>query len=236
MNVCIRRLPKGESIAMPASHCPDCAYPLPWYENIPLLSFICLRGHCSHCHKPISWRYPFVELLTGLTFVLYQAAYGPTPKAGALVLFTCFLIVLTMIDWAEGILPDELTLGGLVVGLVASGVVPTLHGTPLPFLGVLQGFLGAGVGLGILWSIRALGTLAFKREAMGIGDLKLIAMIGAFLGWKGVVLTVFLSSLLGSIVGLPLKLRFKVEEIPYGPFLALGAVLSSFFAERMIRF
>lgn len=234
LNVCIRRLPKGESIVLPRSHCPDCGHPLAWFENIPLLSFACLRGRCRRCRKPISWRYPFVEFLTGLLFVIYGAAFGLTAKTAALLIFACILVALTMIDWAEGILPDELTLGGLVVGLAASAAVPQLQGAGRPLSGLLLSLVGAAVGFGVLALIRALGTLAFRREAMGAGDLKLLAMIGAFLGWQAALLTVFLSSLLGSVVGVSLKWRFKVQEIPYGPFLAMGAVISSLWSRQMI--
>jgi len=239
LNVCIHRLPKDESIVNPPSHCPKCKKEIAWYDNIPLISYLALRGKCRHCGKKISPRYLIVESLTALIFVLLFREFGLSGHLLVFMVFSAVLIIATFIDFEHFIIPDVLTLGGLGLGLVLSLVYPS------PFLeassrwgAFLNSFLSASLGFVSLLVVGLLGTWMFKKEAMGGGDLKLLAMIGAFLGWKLVFLTIFLSSLVGSLVGLTLlllNLKKRLEYIPYGPYLALGALVALFVGEEIIK-
>lgn len=338
LNVCIYRLPRGLSIIYPPSHCPHCKYSIPWYLNIPLFTWLILRGRCAHCHAPITIRYFIVELLTGLLFVLAWVCVGASSPALALLycLVTASLIVASFIDFEHFVIPDSLTLGGVVVGFILSFFFPILHQTSSLKISMQESLLGILVGGGLLYTISRLGKMAFgrykhkvapgekialteealetaseqipyaeifyrssdkliiqaesvdltlqpsstppaasasqdpsaplhwdsvrvelsplalkiadqswdpsqvkrvetsaqevtlPREVMGLGDVKLMAAIGAFFGWKSVIFTLFASSLLGSILGVALILLRKQElstRIPYGPYIAVGALL-----------
>jgi leader peptidase (prepilin peptidase)/N-methyltransferase len=230
LNVCIVRLPKEESIVTPGSHCPYCKKPIDFYDNIPLISYILLQGKCRHCHTPISFQYPLIEGITALgSFILFMK-FGPSLSFLIYFTFVASLIVITVIDLYYQIIPDVISLPGIGVGLLASLVLPQFT-----FFDSLTGLL---LGGGSLFLVATLYQWLFKREGMGGGDVKLLAMIGAFLGWKAVILTILLGSLIGSIVGIIIMILkgkdFKYA-IPFGPFLSLGAVISLFYGENLIR-
>jgi len=216
LNVCIVRLPKNESVVSPRSRCPSCGLMVAWYDNIPVASWLMLRGKCRGCQLPISVLYPVVELLVALLWgwMAWRHGFGLEGLRGAV--FGTLLIGIAFTDAREYIIPNEFSVGGLVIGLLFAAA------------GGLAAFqvaaLGAGIGFGLLWLVGAVGTWAFKEEAMGGGDIKMMAMVGAFVGWKGVLLTVFLGALIGTMVFLPLMLMGKKKLVPFGVFLAIGAV------------
>ena len=329
LNVCIHRMPRGESIVFPPSHCPHCQYSIPWFLNIPLITWLYLRGRCANCQATISVRYFLVELLTAALFLLTWLKYGALSPAVALAycLVLAGLIVATFIDFEHFIIPDEITLGGTVVGVALSVVIPGLHGSADRAVGLRQGLLGALAGAGIIYAILRLGKLLFgrqrfaldpgsrviftetalvlpgqeipyeeifyrksdaieldanqvelidrcyantsirlmpnrlqigddsfdpetipqfeavtdqlvvPREAMGLGDVKFMAAIGAFLGWPAVLFSLMLSAVLGSIVGVVLIAFHKrawSSRIPYGPYIALAATLWIFGGKRLV--
>lgn len=211
---------RRESIVFPGSHCPVCHAPIRAWENIPLFSFLLLRGRCRACGTKISWRYPLVELLTGVLFVGITVRFGLTLQTPVYLLFVCALIAITFIDFDHQIIPDVISIPGLVVGLAASFFLP---------IGWQQAGLGALVGGGIIIAIVYIGPLIFKQEAMGWGDVKLMAMIGAFVGWEMALLTLFLASISGALVGVAAAALQKTSlksYIPFGPFLCFGAFVS----------
>ena len=237
LNVCIWRIPREEEIVRGRSHCPKCGQTIRWYDNIPLVSFIALRGKCRHCQAPISWRYPLVELATGVLFAAIVARFQFSWAALVYAVLGAALIVLTVIDLREMILPDEITVPGIPIGLVLSFLVPCLHLADTRWHGLTAGLAGAAAGGGTLLVIRALGTWFFKKEAMGLGDVKLMAMVGALIGPGKVVLVNFiLAPVLGSVVGIVVLVRKRqaLVPIPYGPFLALGTLAAIFWGDAMI--
>jgi leader peptidase (prepilin peptidase)/N-methyltransferase len=320
LNVCIYRMPLGLSVVSPPSHCPHCKYSIPWFLNVPLVTWLSLRGQCKNCGAPISPRYFLVELLTGVAFLACWLAYGQQSAWLALVycLFLAGLIVATFIDFEHFIIPDEITIGGALVGFLISLALPRLHGEPDVVGGLLKSVLGIGVGAGLVYAILRAGKLLFgrqrvelpadtrivfsetavhlpdrdipyeelfyrqsdvivmqartvelvdrgymnvqvrlspsrlligdeefqpenvphleavsseivlPREAMGFGDVKFMAAIGAFLGWQATILSLMVSSLIGSIVGVTLIVSGKREwssRIPYGPYIAAAAII-----------
>ena len=230
LNVCIIRLPKEESIVAPGSHCPQCKKPIKFYDNIPLVSYLLLRGRCRYCHSPISIQYPLVEGITALGSLILFMKFGPSLSYLIYFAFVAALIVITVIDLYHQIIPDVISLPGIGVGLLASLVIPQIT-----FLNSLIGIL---LGGGSLFLVATVYQWLFKREGMGGGDVKLLAMIGAFLGWKAVILTILLSSLIGSITGIIVMVSkgkdFKYA-IPFGPFLSLGAVIALFYGPSLIK-
>lgn len=229
LNVCIHRLPKEESIVRPGSHCPKCKTPIRFYDNIPLLSYLLLGGKCRHCKAPISIQYPIVEAITALSSFFLFITFGVSLSFFYYFSFVAALIAITVIDLYHQIIPDVISLPGIVIGLLGSLVIPQIT-----FWSSLIGVISGG---GSLFLVATVYQWLFKREGMGGGDVKLLAMIGAFLGWKAVILTIFLSSFIGSIIGITVMLikgkDFKYA-IPFGPFLALGAVISLFWGENLI--
>lgn len=215
LNVCIVRLPADQSVIRPRSRCPRCGKGVEARDNIPVLSWLLLRGRCRHCGLPISIQYPLVELATAGIWGWAAWRHGLGLEALRAAVFGTLLLGIAMTDAREYIIPDEFTLGGLALGLLFS-----LAGG---LAGLGQAVLAAALGFGILWLVGAVGTWALKQDAMGGGDIKMMAMVGAFLGWKGVLLTIFLGALLGSVVFVPLALVGKKEFVPFGVFLALGA-------------
>ncbi len=229
LNVCIYRLPRGESVVWPPSHCPACARPIAWYHNIPLLGFVVLLGRCRACRAPISWRYPLVEVANALGYVLLVGSFGVSWTSAFYGVLLSALIVVTGTDLSHRIIPNVITYPGIGLGLIGSLVV-------LP-VGIVNSLLGVLVGGGLLWFLAWLSPYIFGKEGMGGGDIKLIAMVGAFLGWKSVLLTILIGSFVGSIVGgglIAMNRLTRREYIPFGPFLALGAVLSLFFHEPLL--
>ena len=329
LNVCIYRMPLDLSVASPPSHCPHCKYAIPFYLNVPLLTWLSLRGKCKNCGAPISPRYFIVELLTGLAFLACWLAFGQHELAKAIVypIFLAGLIVATFIDFEHFIIPDEITLGGAVVGFVVSFFLPQLHGTRSLGEGMERSFIGIAAGAGIVYAVLRLGKLLFgrqkislpgetkiiftetalclpdkeipyeeifyrktdaivleartvelidrsycnvtlrltpqmlklgdekfnpenephmdvtcseiilPREAMGLGDVKFMAAIGAFIGWQGAFFSLMASSLIGSAAGIALILLRKREwssRMPYGPYIALAAVIWVFAGKKFL--
>ena len=329
LNVVIHRLPIGESIVSPPSHCPHCKYSIPWYLNVPLLTWLYLRGKCKHCREPISPRYFLVELLTGITFLGCWLVFGKQSVFLALIfcLFLSGLIAATFIDLEHFIIPDEITIGGMIAGLICSVAVPALHGEHTLTGGMWRSVLGMAVGAGIIYAILRLGKLLFgrekielpsdtriiftetavhlpdrqleygdlfyrksdtiilhartveladrcyknvevrlaperlmigdeqlnpedvphleavsaeivlPREAMGFGDVKFMAAIGAFLGWEATLFSLMVSSIIGSLVGVTLIVSGKREwssRLPYGPYIAVAAVIWVFGGGRLL--
>jgi len=229
LNVCIYRLPKGESIVLPGSHCPACRMAIRPWDNIPLLSFILLRGRCRDCGNPIAWRYPLVEALTGTLFAMTVAQFGVTLRTTFLLAFLCGLVVVSFIDLDHQIIPNAITLPGIPLGFLAG----LLLGEPP----LLDRVIGTLMGAGFLYLVLFYGGALYGQEAMGEGDLNLIALVGAFLGWKAVALTILLGCLFGSAVGLALiavRRLGRRQHIPFGPFLSLGAMVALFWGERLI--
>jgi len=230
LNVCIFRLPKEESIIWPGSHCPHCKKPIRFYDNIPLVSYFLLRGRCRYCKGSISLQYPLVEGITALSSLFLIIKFGPSMSYLFYFAFVAALIVITVIDLYHQIIPDVISLPGIGMGLLASLLIPQIT-----FFNSLIGIL---LGGGSLFIVATFYQWLFKREGMGGGDIKLLAMIGAFLGWKAVLLTILLSSLIGSVTGI-LMMVVKGKDfkyaIPFGPFLSLGAVISLFYGEEIVR-
>lgn len=235
LNVCIFRLPMNLSVAFPASHCFACKKPIAWIDNVPLLSFLRLGARCRHCRAKISWQYFWVELITALTFVGYYFYFGLKPLGAVYLLLTLALIVETAIDFRHQIIPDAVTLPGIALGLLFSFFFPELHHETQRLWSLAWSALGILVGGGILYLAGTLAEKILKKEAMGGGDVKLLAMIGGFLGWQAVLWTVFVSSLLGSIVGLALRFTRGDERIPFGPYLAAAACLYLFIGDQAIQ-
>ena len=228
LNVVIYRLPRNESIVYPGSHCPYCNHKLAFYDNIPLLSFIFLRGRCRYCRKRISLQYPIVEFTSGIILSLSFFLYGFSLRFLQVALFLYFLLPLFLIDLKHQVVPDKITIPGIVVGFIMSFFI---KGS-----GWLKSILGIIVGGGVLLLIAVIGRWAFKKEAMGMGDVMLFMMIGAFLGWQNVILTLILASFLGSIIGVIILARRSSKDsvIPFGPFISIGAVVSYFWGGFLI--
>jgi len=235
LNVCIWRMPKEESVVKPRSYCPKCKKGIYWYDNIPLFSYIALRGKCRFCKGGISFRYFLVELLTASLFIGFFLGFGLTAKFFAYTALGCGLIVATFVDFKHQIIPDEISLGGLAVGLILSFILPQLHETASRMQALLFSSIGALAGGLSIYAIGLLGKMVFRKEAMGGGDVKLMAMIGAFIGWKLVLLVFFVAPFFGAIVGIILKIKNKVELIPYGPYLSLATVICIFWGEDILK-
>ena len=224
LNVCIIRLPHERSLMRPPSSCPSCGHVIGWRDNVPVLSWLLLRGRCRWCQAAISPQYPLIEALVALLWVIAVLYYGPTLEALSAALFATILLGIAITDARHYIIPDEFTFGGLAIGLLLS-----LRGGGEGFVNAL---LGAAVGFGLLYAVAVIGKWMFKEEAMGGGDIKMMAMVGAFVGWKGVLLTIFLGALLGTVIFVPLTLK-KKRLVPFGVFLAVGAAVT-FFAQDAI--
>ena len=229
LNVCILRIPEGKSIIYPASHCPKCQSPIMWYDNIPIISYFILTGKCRNCRGPISFRYHLVELLTALLSLAAMIMFGPSPAYFICFAFISSLIVITFIDLDHQIIPDVISLPGIPLGFLASFVLPNIT--------YKESLMGILLGGGILFLIAVGYEFLAKKEGMGGGDVKLLAMIGAFLGWKGVLFTVFSGSLVGTVIGVAIMVaqgKDSKSAIPFGPFLSFGALLYLFFGEPII--
>ncbi|MGH7672178.1 MAG: prepilin peptidase [Gemmatimonadales bacterium] len=225
LNVCILRLPRDQSLLRPRSTCPQCKQPIAWRDNIPVFSWLWLRGKCRWCHKPISRQYPAIEALVGVLFGAAVLGYGFTLQAMSAAVFGTLLLGIAITDARHYLIPDEYTWSGLIVGLLVAlgGGVP----------GFLEALLGAAVGFGLLWGVAQAGAWVFKEEAMGGGDIKMMAMVGSFVEWRGVLLTVFAGAALGSLIFVPLSLK-KKRLVPFGVFLAVGAAVTFVFGDAII--
>src|SRR4030066_1393819 len=238
LNVCIYRMPRNQSIIWPSSRCPSCNNPINYYDNIPIFSYyLLLRGRCRACKEKISARYPLVEALNAFFYLLVFWRFGPGWSSSVYCALCSALIVITFIDLDFQIIPDRITLPGIPLGLLAGSFL-----LPDPFLrssllGIKKSLLGAFAGFGLFYLVALSGSALFKKEALGGGDIKMMAMVGALTGWKGVLSTTFFGSLIGTIVGIfliLLKGKKKETRIPFGPFLAFGAVITIFFGQEIL--
>jgi leader peptidase (prepilin peptidase) / N-methyltransferase len=276
LNVCILRIPEDISIVAPSSHCPQCQTPIKWYDNVPVLSWMWLRGKCRTCGLAISLMYPLVELATGLLFVVCYLEFGLTQTAVKWLFFTCLIIVLTITDLRIRILPDLVNWPGFAAGVFFSAVVPpndgtafwlcatVFHRTPRPWvLGLLDSLLGAAFGSFLLWAVGAIYKRVRGREGMGMGDVKMMAMVGAFLGVRGAFLTILLGTLFGTVIGIAVifslyaagwqrklaerasrrglgsanALRWAIAsqyQLPLGTFLGIAALLVVYFGPTIM--
>ena len=247
LNVCIHRLPRQESVVWPGSRCPRCAAPIAWYDNIPLLSWLLLRARCRSCGGSISARYPLVELTTGLLAVLALVRFGPTPGGLVAFAFAAALLVVSVVDLEHLIIPDVVSLPGILVGLAVSALVPG-------GVGLWNAIAGVWLGGGLLWLVAMTYERATGVEGLGLGDAKLLAMVGAFLGWQAIPAVLVIASVVGTVAGLAVLLSHEGRQaarrvrrmlgpaavavhwrraarrtaIPFGPFLALGAAVALF--------
>ncbi|MFO8083678.1 MAG: prepilin peptidase [Desulfobacterales bacterium] len=230
LNVCICRIPESKSVVYPASACPGCGNIIKFYDNIPILSFVMLRAKCRKCSMPISWRYPLVELLTGFIALGLFFKFGLSIETFIYFVFIAVLVVITFIDFDHQIIPDLISLPGIVIFFIGSLAIPSVS--------LKDAVIGILAGGGILFLVAELYWRVTGKEGMGGGDIKLLAMIGAITGWKGVLFTIFISSATGTIIGLVLMLiqgkNLKLA-IPFGPFLAFGALVYVFFGPEIIR-
>lgn len=248
LNVCIIRLPAGESVVWPRSHCPRCRKKIAGYDNIPVLSYLLLKGRCRHCTQPISLRYLVVELATALMFVVLTLRFGLSYDFFFYVVLICSLIVSTFTDLRERIIPDEVSIGGLIVGFILSAIRGVnLSPFSFSFTPLLNSLLGIVVGGGVIFVTGFLFDLVYfkllkrppiqgETESMGGGDVKLLAMIGAFLGWQRALIAFFAAPFFGLVFGLVSLIKKKDHLIPYGPFLSLGALLALLWSDKIITF
>ena len=228
LNVCIYRLPRRQSIVWPASACPHCGRQLDWYENLPIVAYAALRGRCRTCGGPISIRYPIVEALTAAMFAGGMWYYGPTVLLVSRLVLGCALIVLFAIDLEHYILPNAITVPGIIIGFLFS--LATEPGWFASLMGIL-------LGGGALWGLFEAYRLIRHEEGLGFGDVKMLAMIGAFLGWKAVLVTLVLSSLSGAIVGGIILVSHKGDmkyQLPFGTFLSAAALVASLFGDTLV--
>ena len=228
-NVCIYRIPRNESIIYPASHCPKCRSKIKPVDNIPLLSFILLKGRCRNCKSKISIQYPIVELLTGLIYLIIYLTYGLSIQSLIYIILSSALIIIAFIDLNEQIIPDVISLPGIVIGFILSFFVP--------YISFINSSLGVVVGGGIILVIGLAGSVIFKKEAMGGGDVKLAAMIGAFLGWRYIIISLFLGFFLGALAGIVLilsKIKNREDVVPFGPFIVLGSFITLLWGDKII--
>jgi leader peptidase (prepilin peptidase) / N-methyltransferase len=228
MNVCIYRLPRGLSPVRPRSGCPHCGHLIAWYENIPVVSYLVLRGRCRKCRVAISPMYPIVEFITGAVFLASYLYYGPSALLIVRLAFAWAMIALFIIDYQHQILPNVITIPGIAVGILAN----VLAGP-----GWIASIIGAAVGAGTLFAIAEIYYRVRHEEGLGMGDVKMLGMIGAFLGWKLVLLTLVIASFLGSIVGVFVLISRKESlkyAMPFGTFLAVGAIVASVVGDAIL--
>ncbi|NWF98399.1 MAG: prepilin peptidase [Nitrospirae bacterium] len=237
LNVCIYRIPRNISIIWPASRCPSCNVPIKFYDNIPILSYIFLGGKCRYCKNSISFRYPLVEFLNGVSYIIVINKFGIEWHSIFYFIFCSALIVITFIDFDFQIIPDRITLPGIFIGLIAGSLLLPDPFTRISYLGWKSSIIGSSIGFALYSLIAFSGSKIFKKEAMGGGDIKMMAMVGAVIGWKGVILTTFLGSLTGSVAGIVSMIihgREKGSLIPFGPFLAFGSIISLFYGQEIV--
>ena len=236
LNVCIHRLPRGESIVSPGSHCPHCNTPVAWRDNIPVLSFVMLGGRCRKCRKGISPRYVIVEILNAVFWVLLYRNYGLSGYFYGGCVFFSLLLAVTMTDFETGYIPDLISLPGAAAGLVLSAVLPALHHETVWYWGLLKSTAGFLAGGGVLYITGWLGDKLFRRDSMGGGDIKLLAMIGSFTGWQGALVVYLLAPFPALPMAIYTKWVQKAENIPYGPFLAMSAAVYFVYGKYIIHY
>jgi len=254
LNVCIYRLPRNESIVKPRSHCPKCGDMIAWYDNIPILSWLLLRAKCRHCGQPISWVYPLVEAVTGALFLFVFWRFGFTLASPVYMLLAASLVLVTFVDLTDWTIPNEVTFPGIPLGIGLAAVGMFYPASGLLVTDVFDALLGVVLGGGSLYLLDKVSLLLLGKRGMGLGDVKLLAMLGAFLGWKSVLATIMISSCLGSVVGVtvivierlrpkkPKTQESKEEDkeegeearpvghyLPFGPYLAVAGVIMLLF-------
>lgn len=246
LNVCIYRMPLGKSVVWPGSHCPICEKKIRWYDNIPFISYILLKGRCRFCKGKISFKYFIIELLTAIMFVALFNRYGLSYDFFIYLVFVSSLIVATFVDIQHRIIPDEVSVGGIIIGFILNSIrgfslSPITHHLSPMFNSLLGIIIGGGMiyltGLifdAIYFKLLKKPPIQGETHSMGGGDVKLLAMIGAFLGWQKVILTFFIAPFLGIIFGIINLLIKKDHTLPYGPFLSLAAILSMFWLDKII--
>ncbi len=234
LNVCIYRIPAELSVVKPRSRCPKCMTDLAWRDNIPIFGWLFLGGKCRYCEAPISSRYPIIETISAVLFTWVWLMYPPFVDGGldfrfaAYMLLAFGLILGSMVDIDEMWIPDRCTIGGMIVGPILSFLIPSMHGTESHIGSLISSLVGLAFGFGLLWSVAFFGKLVLKKDAMGFGDVKLMGALGAFLGFQSIVFIVFVSSLLGSIIGVTFIAMGQKEwqsKIPFGPYIALAALI-----------
>ncbi|HEY0511182.1 MAG TPA: prepilin peptidase [Thermoanaerobaculia bacterium] len=238
LNVVIYRLPRGISTVLPRSRCPQCGTAIRALDNVPVLSFLLLGGRCRSCGARISWRYPAVEAATALLFLACFLRFGISLQAPVAALFAALMLALAMIDFDHMLLPDALTWPGIALGILLQPFVPWARLWDGPWGAVAGGVFGALLGAGLLLGVWGAWYLLRHEEGMGLGDVKMLAAIGAFLGWKGVLVSLFLGALSGAVVGLLLMAVRGVDfraKLPFGVFLALGGLIALFAGEPLVR-
>jgi leader peptidase (prepilin peptidase)/N-methyltransferase len=260
INVCVYRLPRGMSLVSPGSHCPSCNEPIAWYDNLPVLSWIQLGGLCRRCGVLISARYPLIELLTGGLFLWIFLAHlrapagsvlAHLPALGAYTVLGAALVTASFVDFERMIIPDEISVGGMYVGPVLCAIWPEMvrrddvvvrwllghagASTSGHLAGLAASVTGMAAGAALIWAAGVLGKALFRKEAMGFGDVKLLGMIGAFVGWQGALLAFFAACLLGAVVGVVLLLWRRDTHIPFGPYLAAGALVVMLHGPGLVR-
>jgi leader peptidase (prepilin peptidase)/N-methyltransferase len=229
LNVCIYRMPHDLSIVKPSSFCPKCSSKIKWYHNIPVLSYIILGGKCAYCGENISVTYPLIEILSGLVFLINFLIFGFNIQYLTIVIFESLLLIVIFVDLEHMIIPDEISIGGIVAGFILSFFQNSISWQ--------DSLLGIVIGGGILLLIIKGYYLLTKKEGMGGGDVKLLAMIGAFLGYKSLFFVILCSSFLGTLIGIPIMIikgKDKNFAIPFGPFLSIAAILYIYFGEKII--
>lgn len=248
LNVCISRMPSGASVVKPRSKCPKCEKPIAWYDNIPIISWLILRARCRNCGQPISFIYPFVELLTGMMFLIVYLRFGNTLATPVYMYIVAGLIVVTFVDIAEMIIPNEITFPGIPLGIACSIIAMLYPESGLLVNDPLDALYGLLLGGGSMVFLDRLAVWVLKKPGMGFGDAKLLAMMGAFLGWKCVLLIIILASFLGSVIGITqilagkTKVKLELEEgeeveghyLPFGPYLVVGSIVAMFYGEKLI--
>ena len=234
LNVCIHRLPREESIVWPSSRCPLCHKAIRWYDNIPIVSVVLLKGRCRWCQGKISLRYLVIELLTAISFLWIWLHFGLTIQTLVAAVLFSLLLIATVVDLEHQIIPDEVSLGGLGAGIVLSTLIPSLQDETVWFRGFVQSLIGALVGGAVIYATGVIGKLIFRKEAMGGGDVKLLAMLGALLGWKKVLFVYLVAPFFALPVGLFVKFAKRTEIIPFGPFLSLAGWIAFLWADPIL--
>ncbi len=241
LNVCVYRLPKHESVVRPRSRCPKCGNTIAWYDNIPIISWLILGARCRHCKEIISWQYPLVEALTAALFGAIYWHFGMVLATPVYMLLAAGLVLITFVDLTDWTIPDEVTFPGIPLGIACAVVGMFYPESRLVVTDVFVSLIGVVLGGGILYLLDKIVVLLWKKAGMGFGDVKLLAMLGAFTGWKGVIVILMVASLLGSIVGITIMIADKKKRqekgghyLPFGPYLAAAGLIYIFFGEMMI--
>lgn len=242
LNVCVYRIPAGLSIVKPRSRCPKCEQMIAWYDNIPMVSWLLLGAKCRNCKAPISWQYPLVEAITAFLFLAVYWQYGLTLATPVYMALAAALVLVTFVDLTDWTIPNEVTFPGMPLGIAFSLVAMFYPDSGLVVLGQFEPVFNALIGLfaggGILYALDKVTLILLKKRGMGFGDVKLLAMLGAFFGYPGVVLIIMIASLIGSVIGIAFIVanRSKSEEhgghyLPFGPYLALGGLIVMLFGQ-----